>query len=83
VNILLHRPGFENNTDNPSELTTGNIVKQLNSNNFYSGVIPQDLKNMFDLHDYDYFLRNNGDLRKFEQDVVLYLVPFMSPLIDS
>ena len=83
VNIILHRPGFENNTDNPSELTTGNIVKQLNSKEFYSGVIPQDLKDMFNLHDYDYFLRNDGDLRKFEKDVVLYLVPFISPLIDS
>ena len=83
VNVLLHRPGFENETDNPSELTTGNIVKQLNSKNFYSGVIPQQLKELFDLKDYDYLLRNDGDLRKFEQDVVLYLVPFVSPLVDS
>jgi hypothetical protein len=82
VNIILHRPGFENETDNLSELTMGNIVKQLNSKEFYSGIIPQELKDLFDLQDYDYLFRNDGDLKKFEQDVVLYLIPFIRPLVD-
>lgn len=74
-NVLIHRPGFENEVNNPSELWTGGLVKLLNQNSIVEGYIPESIKMEYDIGCYDYIIRNEGTLEDLDRKVQTKLMP--------
>ena len=65
INILVWRPGFENDDPNPSEAELLPYVKTCLENN-WNGWLDH-------FHDFHYFLRNDGNLEDLEKKIVKIL----------
>jgi len=77
INIIMLRPGHENNDLNDSEKIIGQIAAEFRSKNYDGELVYDEIYPMF-----NYFLVNDGsleDLRKKVQDLLLpYLIKKMS-----
>ena len=71
LTILMWRPEFENDIDNPSEQELTPFIKKLKPMNF-DGIIPTDFNIPFDL-----WIRNDGTIEDLYQKVDSIVIPFI------
>ena len=76
LNILVWRPGFENEDDNEGEQQTLRVIRQWVDNGATG-----PLNHSFDVSEeckyYDYLIRNDGDVESLEYQIRNGLVPFV------
>lgn len=80
-NILLWRPGFENDDPNPSESQIKPFV-DFCAKNYKDGPIPFDIENQIEnnvaeLVNFDYFLVNDGSIEDLYRKVGNKVVPYL------
>jgi hypothetical protein len=78
LNICLIRPDMINNDQNDSEKIMGQIACHFADMGYDGPIVYDELYPMF-----DYFLINDGDLKKLEDRVTNQLFPFIKSKVDN
>lgn len=74
INVLIYRPGWENDDPNPSEKIMGDLVKSFKDAGILEGVVNRE---GFDSKGVDYFLINDSSVDDLEMKIKENLLPFV------